>query len=105
MAQVVPGTREHRFETTNQLVLALGPGIETLQPMGDRILHALVEARLEMQAVELCQASPVAPIETAAAHQAEGHGHRPATLASQDHADRLRHALGQQAEEVAGQVG
>ena len=86
-------------------MLALGAGIETLQALGDGLVHTLVETGLEMQAVEFGQAAPVASIEAVATDQAEGHGHRPAALARQHHADRARHALGQQAEEVPGQVG
>src|SRR5471032_1190209 len=35
MTQVVPGVGDHRFKTANQLVLALGTGIEALQTLGD----------------------------------------------------------------------
>jgi hypothetical protein len=32
MAQVMPRPRDHRLEPANQFVLALGTGVETLQP-------------------------------------------------------------------------
>ena len=73
----MPGVGDDRFKTSNQLVFALSAGIETLHPMGDRVIHALVKAGLEVQPVELSQAPPVAPIETVAADQAERHRHRP----------------------------
>jgi hypothetical protein len=71
----MPRPRDHRLEPANQLVLALCPGIETLQPFGNGKVHALVETGLEMQPVELIQAAPVTAVEAVAPDQAEGHGH------------------------------
>ncbi|MNH11620.1 hypothetical protein D3C79_711380 [compost metagenome] len=105
MQQVVPRPRQHRLEPANQLVLPLRPGIETLQPFGDGKVHALVETGFEMQPVEFVQAPPVAAKQAVAPHQAQGHGHITATLPRHHHAQGLGHALGQQAEELACQVG
>ncbi|MOA02311.1 hypothetical protein D3C78_1217580 [compost metagenome] len=69
--------RNDWLESANQFVLALGSGIETLETVGNGIVHALVETGLEMQAIELCQASPVTAIKTVAPHQTERHRHRP----------------------------
>ncbi|MNP41427.1 hypothetical protein D3C76_1351300 [compost metagenome] len=85
-------------------MLALGTGIEPLQPVGDGVVHALVETGFKMQAVVFGQAAPVTPIETIITHQTERHGHRAARLPGQHHPDRLGHALGQQAEELPRQV-
>ena len=52
----------HRLKPTDQLVLALGPGVETLQAIGDRVVHALIETGLEMQPVKFAQAAPIAAI-------------------------------------------
>ncbi|MNG15853.1 hypothetical protein D3C84_997090 [compost metagenome] len=100
----MPGPGDHRFKATNQFVLALRPGVKTLQPLGNGKVHALIKTGLEMQPVELIQASPVAAIQAVAPHQAQGHGHISTTLAGHHHAHRRRHALGQQAEERAGQI-
>ena len=104
MAEVVPGVGNDRLETANQLVLALGAGIEALQAMADGVLHALVETGFEVQPIKLRQATPVAPIQAVAADQAKGHGYGAAGLMGQHHADHLRHAFGQQAEKGTGQV-
>ncbi len=77
MRQVMPGMGDHRFEATNQFVLALSPGVETLEALVDRIFHALIETGLKMQPIELRQATPVTPVKTVAPHQTEGHRHRP----------------------------
>ncbi|MNJ71164.1 hypothetical protein D3C77_676770 [compost metagenome] len=60
MQQVMPGARQHRFEAAQQLVLALGTGLETRQPLFDAPVDALIQAGLEMQPVKLRQATPVA---------------------------------------------
>ena len=104
MREVVPGMGDHRIEAAHQLVLALRAGIEAFQPGSNGLLDALVEAGLEVQAVELRQATPVAPVERIAVQQRERHRHRPSGPARQHHADRLWHALGQQTEEGTGQV-
>jgi len=104
MQQVMPRPRQHRLEPAYQLVFALRPGIETLQPFGNGKVHTLVEAGLEMQPVELIEAAPIATEQAVAPDQAQGHRHITPTLARHHHPHRLRHALGQQAEELAGQV-
>ena len=86
-------------------MLTLGTCIEALQAVGDGVVHALVETGFEMQAVEFRQAAPVAAIEAVATEQAEGHGHRARALFGQDYAYGCGHALSQQAEKCAGQVG
>ncbi|MNU02345.1 hypothetical protein D3C72_2460190 [compost metagenome] len=69
MGQPVPGAGDHRLESPNQLVLALGSGVESLEPGVDRLVDALIEAGLEMQPVEFRQAAPVAAVEGIAALQ------------------------------------
>ncbi|MOA03246.1 hypothetical protein D3C78_1227380 [compost metagenome] len=63
------------LESTNQFVLALRTGIETLETVGDGVVHPLVETGLEMQPIELRQASPVTAIKAVAPHQTECHRH------------------------------
>ncbi|MNP47336.1 hypothetical protein D3C76_1413860 [compost metagenome] len=82
----MPRPRQHRLEPANQLVLALRPGIETLQTLGNGKVHALVETGLEMQPVEFIQATPVTTEQAVATHQAQGHGHITPALARHHHA-------------------
>ncbi len=56
-----PGRLRH--EAAADLVLALRAGLESPQPLADAVLDALVVARLEMQAVEVGAAAPVAAIQ------------------------------------------
>ena len=100
----MPGTGDHRLETTDKLVFTLRPGIETRQAAGNGLIDALIEAGLEMQSVEFGEATPVAAIEPLRVDQAEGHGHRTPALPGQHHANGLGHALGEQAEEAAREI-
>ncbi len=104
MQQVMPRPRQHRLEPANQLVFALRPGIETLQPFGNGKVHALVEAGLEMQPVKFIKAAPISTEQAVAPDQAQGHCHITPALARHHHPHSLGHALGQQAEEFPGQV-
>ena len=85
-------------------MFALRAGIEALQASSDRLVDALVETGFEMQPVELGQAAPIAAIQFLPVDQAEGHRHRRRAPLRQHQPDRLRHALGQQAEEGSRQV-
>ncbi|VVP08508.1 hypothetical protein PS732_03246 [Pseudomonas fluorescens] len=69
--------RDHRFEATNQLVLALSTGIETLITLGNRVVHALIKTGFEVQPIKLGQTAPITSVKTVAPHQTERHGHRP----------------------------
>ncbi len=40
MHQVMPGAGQGRLKAANQLVFALGAGIEALQPFGDGVFDA-----------------------------------------------------------------
>src|SRR5690606_30685337 len=105
MYQEMPGTGDHRLETTDELMFALRAGIETRQTCSNRLVDTLIEAGLEMQPVEFGQASPIAPIKPLRVDQAEGHGHRATALLGQHHANRFGHTLGQQTEETTRQIG
>ena len=67
----VIGEGFHRLEAALDLVLSLGPGIEALQAVGDAELDTLVIAGLEVEAVELLPAAPVATIECVARAEIE----------------------------------
>ena len=62
MPQIVPRARNDRFKTAYQLVFSLSARIKTLNTVSDGLLHALIKTRLEVQAIVLGQATPVAPI-------------------------------------------
>lgn len=47
----MPREGDHRFEATDQLVLALGTGVEALQAIAYRMFDPLLEAGREIQAV------------------------------------------------------
>ena len=104
VTEVVPGVGNDGFKAADQLVFALGTGVEALQASGDGMVHPLVETGLEMQPVKLRQTTPVTPVQAVAADQAKGHSHRSTCLMGEHYADHLGHALSQQAEEGARQV-
>ena len=62
------------------LAVTLGTGIETLETVGNRVLHALIETGLEVQPIELRQTAPVPTVQARRTAQAEGHRHRPRAL-------------------------
>src|SRR5688572_12994203 len=60
-----------RDEAACNLVLALRPGLEPFQAFADAVVDTLVIARLEVQAVEVGAAAPVAAIERRVAAEAD----------------------------------
>src|SRR5690606_9786336 len=105
VAEIMPGTGNHRLETTNQLVLPLSAGIKAGEAFGDSQFHTLVETGFEMQPVELGEAAPVTTVEGIAIDQTECHRQWPPVLPGEHHAEHFRHAFGQQTEEIPFQVG
>ena len=72
----VRGMRLHREEAAQELVFALGAGVEAGEPVPDAVLDQAVVADLEVQAAVLLGAAPVAAEEEGvAAREAVGAGH------------------------------
>src|ERR1700722_15766706 len=69
-----PGQR--RLETACDLVLALRPGLEALETLGDAVVDALVIAGLEMEAVIVGCGAPVASIQGVGRTKEHGRSHR-----------------------------
>src|SRR5690606_22882403 len=63
----------------------------SLEPLADAMLDALVIARLEMQAVKIGEAAPVAAVERAAALEADRRGDRRRPMTRDDDEHVLRH--------------
>ena len=58
-------------ETSADLVLSLRPGLEAAQSLSDAVVDSLVVTRLEVQAVKVREATPIAPVERVAAAKAD----------------------------------
>ena len=65
VAHVVKGPRLPRQEAAADLVLALRAGLEHVDAVADAVFDTLVVRRLEMQARQLLDATPVAAVKTA----------------------------------------
>ena len=83
-----------RREAAADLVLALRAGLEPLEAFADAVLDALVVASLEVQAVEVGAAAPVAAVERRAAAKADRRGDRRALMAREHDEQVLRHRRG-----------
>ena len=70
-----PVRRMHdgRREATGKLVLAAGAGLETPQSFAQTVGDSLVETQLEMQAVIVAAASPLAAIQGLVSAETERH--------------------------------
>src|SRR6185437_2015809 len=87
------------------LVRPLGSGLDPLQPARDGEIDGAVVARLEMEEREIAGAAPIAAIERVAAEQVEGAGDVAPALPGHDQHDAVGHALADEIEEGAGEVG
>ncbi len=76
VAQPMAGPGRLRHEAARDLVLALCAGLEPLEPFADAVVDALVVAGLEVQAVEVSAAAPVAAVQRRAAAKADRRGDR-----------------------------
>ena len=103
--QFVPGLGQHGLEAAHQLVLALGASVEALQTFGDTALHALVETGLEVQAVVLLQAAPVATVQGGVVRQEEGAGHIAAILPGEHQTNGIGHCFAKHLEECRREIG
>lgn len=70
----VAGTGQGRAESPGDLVLTLGAGFEKLQALFDAVRYALIVTGLEVKAVELPEAAPVAAVERGVTLVHEGAG-------------------------------
>src|SRR5690606_29775420 len=100
----MPRPRRRRREAPADLVLALGAGLEPLEPFPDAVLDALVVARFEMQAVKIRKAPPVAAEEGAAAAKADRRRDRDALVAGDDDDEILGHRPRDLGEELAAEI-
>ena len=66
IGDAVRGVGGHRQVAALDLVLALGAGLDPLQPMRDGVVDGLVVAGLEMQEAVILGAAPVAAVERVA---------------------------------------
>ena len=87
------------------LVRPLGAGLDPAQPPLDGEVDGLVVAGLEMQEPDVGRAAPVAAEKGVRADEIERPGDRRAVCRRPDQRHPVRHALVQQPEEAAGQVG
>src|SRR5690606_16904847 len=94
--QAMPRPRRRRREASADLVLPLDAGLELLQSFADAMLDALVVARLEMQAVKIREAAPVAAVKRAAALETDRRGNRRASVTRDDD----EHVLGHRARDL-----
>src|SRR5690606_34629912 len=92
-------------EPAADLVLPLGTRLEAAQAMGDAVLDALVVTGLEMQAVELLPAAPVAAVQGVLAAEIDGAGHGSALVMGEHQYQLLTHGASEFLEEGLAQGG
>ena len=95
----------HRLIAARDLVLALRAGLNRLQTMIDRPFDRLVIAELEMEERHVLGAAPIASVERVRTDEIECAGDRPPVAARQKQQQSVAHALADQVEEAARQVG
>ena len=94
-----------RQVAARELVLALGAGLDAGELVRDRELDRLVVAELEMQERVVLDRAPVAAIQRVGADEVERAGNLSAGALGHDQQDVVAHALADQREERAGEVG
>src|ERR1700689_3161013 len=87
------------------LVRALRPGLDALQSARDREIDGAVITCFEVEKGNLAQTSPIAAVERVPAHQVQGAGDIAPILFGHHQHHALAHALTQQVEELARQIG
>ena len=97
--------RLHREEAAQELVLALGAGVEAGEPVPDAVLDQAVVADLEVQAAVLLGAAPVAAEEGIAAREAVGAGHVAPAAPREHEEDPIGERRRHRDEEREGQRG
>ena len=105
MGDVMRRLRRHRQVAARQLVLALRAGLDHLQPLGDREVDRLVVADLEMQEGVVLDAAPVAAVKRVRADEVDRAGDVAAVALGHDQQHVVGHALADQREEFAVEVG
>src|ERR1700722_15835782 len=91
--------------TALNLVRALRPGLDAFQAARDREIDGAVIARLEMQEGKIADAAPIAAVKRVATHQVQGARDVAPVLLGHHQHHAFAHALAQQVEEFARQIG
>jgi hypothetical protein len=105
VADIVHRARRNGQVAARQLVRALGAGFDGFQATLDGEVDGLVVAGLEVQAVVIFHAAPVAAIQRVAADEVDRAGDPAAFVAHHDQQDVFRHGFADSRKELAGEVG
>ena len=87
------------------LVFALGPRFDPLQPLGDGVVDGLVVAGFEVQELEARRGPPIAAVKCLVIAQVQGGGHREVVVLDQDEHHRIAETVAQEMKELARQIG
>ena len=88
-----------------ELVLALGPGLDPLQPVCDRVVDGLIVADLEMQERVVLDRAPIAAVERIGADEIDGACDPAAGAARHHQQDAVAHSFADDRKEFAGEIG
>src|SRR4029079_14228340 len=95
----------NREIAAGELMGALGAGLDPGEAMLNGVVDSLVVADLEMQTGMLLDGAPIAAIERIGANEVEGAGDGAAIALGEHEEDLVGHALADQAEEFAREIG
>jgi len=91
-------------EAAADLVLSLCAGLEAAESLANAVVDALVVTRLEVQAVKVREAAPVAAEERIVAAKADGRRDRAALESREDDDETFGHFLRDDVEELAVEI-